>query len=146
MTQEEPALAGITPPGPSDQGHRGRLWGGRFASGPAVDMSALSRSTQFDWRLAPYDIAGSRAHARALHRAGLLTDHDLAGILSGLDALAAEVGSGTFEPLPTDEDVHGALERRLTEVVGVELVERHCPRQRDRGARELHGARLEQLS
>jgi argininosuccinate lyase len=111
----------MTPPGPSDQGHRGRLWGGRFASGPADAMSALSRSTQFDWRLAPYDIAGSRAHARALHRAGLLTDHDLAGILSGLDALAAEVGSGTFEPLPTDEDVHGALERRLTEVVGVEL-------------------------
>ena len=48
----------------------GRLWGGRFAGGPAEAMFALSKSTQFDWRLARYDLAGSRAHARALHRAG----------------------------------------------------------------------------
>ncbi|MBQ6641366.1 MAG: argininosuccinate lyase, partial [Saccharopolyspora sp.] len=48
-----------------------KLWGGRFASGPAEAMAALSLSTHFDWRLAPYDIAGSRAHARVLHRAGL---------------------------------------------------------------------------
>ena len=48
------------------------LWGGRFAGGPADALAALSKSTHFDWRLAPYDIAGSRAHARVLHRAGLL--------------------------------------------------------------------------
>jgi argininosuccinate lyase len=84
-------------------------------------MFALSRSTQFDWRLAPYDLAGSQAHARALHRAGLLTDAELAGMLDGLDRLAEEVGSGAFTPAVTDEDVHGALERRLTEMVGADL-------------------------
>jgi argininosuccinate lyase len=101
--------------------HQGRLWGGRFAQGPAEPMFALSRSTQFDWRLAPYDMAGSRAHARALHRAGLLTEEELAGMLDGLDSLDREVSSGAFTPAETDEDVHGALERRLTEIVGTEL-------------------------
>jgi argininosuccinate lyase len=101
--------------------HLGRLWGGRFDGGPAEAMSALSRSTQFDWRLAPYDIAGSRAHARALHRAGLLTDTELTGMLDGLGRLDDEVGSGAFAPAEADEDVHGALERRLIEIVGAEL-------------------------
>ena len=49
------------------------LWGGRFSSGPSAELAKLSKSTQFDWRLADDDIAGSRAHAHALHRAGLLT-------------------------------------------------------------------------
>jgi argininosuccinate lyase len=84
-------------------------------------MLALSRSTHFDWRLAPYDIAGSIAHVRALHRAELLTDDELAGMLSGLETLGAEVDSGAFQPADTDEDVHGALERRLMEIVGAEL-------------------------
>ncbi|GAA1823667.1 argininosuccinate lyase [Microlunatus capsulatus] len=101
--------------------HEGRLWGGRFAGGPAEAMFALSRSTQFDWRLAPHDLAGSRAHARALHAAGLLTDDELDGMLAGLDALGADVASGAFGPAPTDEDVHGALERGLVERVGPEL-------------------------
>ena len=101
--------------------HTGRLWGGRFADGPAEAMFALSRSTHVDWRLAPYDIAGSQAHAQALHRAGLLTDDELAGMVAGLDRLADEVTAGTLTPTPTDEDVHGALERRLTEIVGGEL-------------------------
>ena len=60
------------------------LWGGRFAGGTADAMADLSRSTHFDWRLARYDLAGSRAHARALHRAGLLTDGDLDGLLEAL--------------------------------------------------------------
>jgi argininosuccinate lyase len=84
-------------------------------------MFALSRSTHVDWRLAGYDIAGSRAHAEALHRAGLLTDDELAGMADGLDRLHKEVAAGTLTPAPTDEDVHGALERRLTEIVGAEL-------------------------
>ncbi len=100
---------------------QGRLWGGRFEGGPAEAMFALSKSTQFDWRLAPHDLAGSRAHARALHRAGLLTDADLAAMLAGLDALAADVASGAFVAADTDEDVHGALERGLVERVGAEL-------------------------
>jgi argininosuccinate lyase len=84
-------------------------------------MATLSRSTSFDWRLAPYDLAGSRAHAKALYQADLLTDDELAGMIDGLDALASEVASGAFRPAPTDEDVHGALERRLVELVGAEL-------------------------
>jgi argininosuccinate lyase len=103
------------------EAHAGRLWGGRFAGKTAPAMAALSRSTQFDWRLAPYDLAGSVAHARALHRASLLTDDELAGMLAGLETLRGEVASGAFTPGPDDEDVHGALERRLTEVVGPEL-------------------------
>ncbi|GAB2467669.1 argininosuccinate lyase [Jatrophihabitans fulvus] len=97
------------------------LWGGRFAGGPADALAALSLSTHFDWRLAQHDIAGSRAHARALHRAGLLTDDELEGMLAGLDRLAADVADGTFTPVPEDEDVHTALERGLVERVGADL-------------------------
>ncbi|MEU6646998.1 argininosuccinate lyase [Saccharomonospora sp. NPDC046836] len=97
------------------------LWGGRFASGPAEAMAALSASTHFDWRLAPYDIAGSRAHARVLHKAGLLTDAELDGMLAALDTLAADVASGAFTPTVADEDVHTALERGLLERAGAEL-------------------------
>jgi argininosuccinate lyase len=99
----------------------GGLWGGRFAGGPAAGMADLSRSTHFDWRLAAYDIAGSRAHARALHRAGLLSDADLDGLLKGLDDLDADVAAGDFRPAPDDEDVHSALERALVERLGPEL-------------------------
>jgi argininosuccinate lyase len=99
----------------------GRLWGGRFSVDPAATMFDLSRSTQFDWRLAPYDITCSMAHARALHRAALLTDNELAAMIAGLDQMAAEVVSGTFGPEATDEDLHGALERRLIEIVGADL-------------------------
>jgi argininosuccinate lyase len=98
-----------------------QLWGGRFASGPAEAMAALSASTHFDWRLAPYDIAGSRAHARVLRKAGLLTDAELAGMLEALDALARDVESGAFTPTIADEDVHTALERGLLERAGTEL-------------------------
>jgi argininosuccinate lyase len=98
-----------------------RLWGGRFTSGPAPELTRLSRSTHFDWRLAPYDLAGSRAHARVLARAGLLDEAALAAILTGLDALGEAVASGNFTPDTDDEDVHTALERGLLEIVGEEL-------------------------
>ncbi|MSY33086.1 MAG: argininosuccinate lyase, partial [Actinobacteria bacterium] len=97
------------------------LWGGRFASGPADAMFALSVSTQFDWVLARYDIAGSRAHAQGLLTAGLLTPDQCASILDALDQLEAAVASGDFVPLPTDEDVHSALERGLIELLGADL-------------------------
>ena len=54
--------------------NEGSLWGGRFADGPAPELVALSRSTHFDWVLAPYDVTASKAHAKVLHKAGLLTD------------------------------------------------------------------------
>ncbi|GGS60838.1 argininosuccinate lyase [Actinokineospora fastidiosa] len=97
------------------------LWGGRFESGPAEAMAALSASTHFDWRLARYDIAGSRAHARVLRRADLLTDAELTGMLAALDALEADVVSGAFTPTVADEDVHTALERGLIERAGPDL-------------------------
>ncbi|AIJ22775.1 argininosuccinate lyase [Amycolatopsis methanolica] len=106
----------------ADNGQPGiALWGGRFSSGPAEAMAALSASTHFDWRLAPYDIAGSRAHARVLHRAGLLTEDELTRMLAALDALATDVASGEFTPTVADEDVHTALERGLIERAGAEL-------------------------
>ncbi|WP_299576589.1 argininosuccinate lyase [uncultured Williamsia sp.] len=99
----------------------GALWGGRFAGGPADAMAALSKSTHFDWALAPYDVRASQAHARVLHRAGLLSDDDLATMLGGLESLAADVASGEFVAAESDEDVHGALERGLIERVGPEV-------------------------
>ena len=99
----------------------GGLWGGRFAGGPADALAALSKSTHFDWRLAPYDLAGSRAHARVLARAGLLADDDLKALLDGIDALEADVLSGAVGPDVADEDVHSALERILLERLGPEL-------------------------
>ncbi|GAA1809935.1 argininosuccinate lyase [Nocardioides hankookensis] len=99
----------------------GKLWGGRFAGGPSPELDALSRSTHFDWRLTPYDLAGSRAHANALHRAGLLTDADHVELLRGLDVLGQRYAAGELHPDPSDEDVHGALERLLVEEVGAEV-------------------------
>lgn len=99
----------------------GALWGGRFAGGPADAMAALSKSTHFDWLLAPFDIAASKAHARVLSRAGLLSEADLSTMLDGLERLDADVASGAFGPAESDEDVHGALERGLIERVGPEV-------------------------
>jgi argininosuccinate lyase len=95
-----------------------RLWGGRFESGPAEALERLSVSVQFDWRLAPYDLLASRAHARVLHGAGLLNDNELARLLSALDSLDYACRDGTFRPSAADEDVHTALERGLLERVG----------------------------
>ncbi|KQR52277.1 argininosuccinate lyase [Leifsonia sp. Leaf336] len=99
----------------------GKLWGARFASGPSAELAALSKSTHFDWALAAYDIAGSRAHARALAAAGYLTDDELAGMIAALDSLDADVASGAFVAAESDEDVHGALERGLIERAGADL-------------------------
>ena len=101
--------------------NEGSLWGGRFADGPAPELVALSRSTHFDWVLAPYDVTASKAHAKVLHKAGLLTDEQRDSLLVGLDSLGADIADGSFSPLLTDEDVHGALERGLIDRVGADL-------------------------
>lgn len=95
-----------------------RLWGGRFADGPSDAMAALSLSTHFDWRLAPYDIQQTRAHASVLHAAGLLSDDELSQVVSALDSLAADVAAGVVVPDASDEDVHTAVERNLIERLG----------------------------
>jgi argininosuccinate lyase len=102
-----------------DQGEG--LWGGRFSNGPSPELVALSRSTQFDWRLAEADIAGSVAHTQALYQAGLLTDSEHHDMLVALDELGEEVRTGAFVPAASDEDVHSALERRLIEIAGPAL-------------------------
>jgi argininosuccinate lyase len=96
-----------------------RLWGGRFSGGPADALSRLSMSVHFDWRLAPYDLLASRAHARVLHRAGLLDEDEQRRIIVALDELDHDARHGLFRPAPEDEDVHTALERGLLERVGV---------------------------
>ncbi len=95
-----------------------RLWGGAFTSGPSAALQALSVSVHFDWRLAPYDLRSSRAHARVLHRAGLLDAGELEQMVAALDELEADVLSGAFTPTIEDEDVHTALERGLVERLG----------------------------
>ncbi|WP_336660650.1 argininosuccinate lyase [Leucobacter sp. USHLN153] len=102
-------------------GESGALWGGRFASGPSPALAALSKSTQFDWILAPYDIRGSKAHATALAAAGYLSDDELREMHAALDELAARVADGRAQPAEEDEDVHSALERLLIEITGVQL-------------------------
>ena len=101
--------------------NEGALWGGRFSGGPSEAMFALSVSTHFDWVLAPYDVLASKAHAKVLNKAGLLSDDNLAVMLDGLDQLGRDVANGSFGPLPTDEDVHGAMERGLIDRVGPEI-------------------------
>jgi len=101
--------------------NEGSLWGGRFSSGPSPELLRLSQSTHFDWRLASYDIAGSRAHARALAKSGLLSDSELVDMLSGLDRVASAIESGALVAQESDEDVHGALENALISEVGPEL-------------------------
>jgi len=95
-----------------------KLWGGRFQGGPAEALARLSVSVHFDWRLARYDIAASRAHAKVLAAAGLLNPDELGQMLAALDDLDAAVETGTFRPTVEDEDVHTALERGLLERLG----------------------------
>lgn len=104
-----------------DGTNEGALWGARFASGPSPELAELSRSTHFDWILAPYDIAGSHAHAKALAAAGYLEPDEEQQMHAGLDAIALRVADGSLLPAPGDEDVHGALEQALIAELGPEL-------------------------
>jgi len=97
------------------------LWGGRFSGATNDAVAALSRSIHFDWRLAKYDIAGTRAHILALKAAGYLNEAEQIKIDKALIELDKRVASGMFVAKPTDEDVHSALERGLIEMVGPEL-------------------------
>lgn len=99
----------------------GALWGGRFSSGPDYTLQRLSQSTHFDWRLVPYDIDASAAHARALAAAKLLSTEDLATVLSALETMRDDFLSDRLHPRDDDEDVHGALERVLIDRVGPAL-------------------------
>jgi argininosuccinate lyase len=92
-------------------------WGGRFSSGPADLMLQFSESVSFDHRLAPFDIAGSKAHSAMLAHVGLLTAGERDAIHAGLDAILAEIQAGRFTWNPKLEDVHMNIEQALTKRV-----------------------------
>jgi len=94
------------------------LWGGRFTQAPADAVFALSRSVDFDWRLAPYDLRSSLAHLKVLRASGLLQEDVAKQIEKALRELISEVEMGNFAAIDSDEDVHSALERGLTEKIG----------------------------
>ena len=96
----------------------GTLWGGRFSETPSDALFALSRSVQFDWRLASYDLRSSLAHLGVLESSGLLPADIVSKLRAALKELQVEVKSGKFASIASDEDVHSALERGLTEKIG----------------------------
>ena len=81
-------------------------------------MARLSRSTHFDWKLAPYDLMQTKAHAQVLERAGLLSEDEGRSVVLALDTLASQVASGEYTPNEDDEDVHSAVERGLISLLG----------------------------
>ncbi len=110
---------------------RNAQWGGRFAAGPAAIMRDINASLGFDRRLWRHDIAGSRAHATMLAHVGILSELDHEAIQSGLDAIAAEIESGQFVFDPVLEDIHMAIESRLTTRIGEAGRRLHTARSRN---------------
>ena len=107
------------------------LWHGRFDGDPADELMAYTASIGFDVRLAPDDIAGSRAHVRMLGRVGLLTDSEVDEVLAALDQTEQELVAGEFDFAPGDEDIHTAIERRVTELAGPAGAKLHTGRSRN---------------
>jgi argininosuccinate lyase len=107
------------------------LWHGRFEGGPSDELLAYTVSLPFDRRLGPDDVAGSRAHVRGLRRAGVLDDGELDAVLAALDTVEHELADGTFEFVPSDEDIHTAVERRVTDLAGPAGAKLHTGRSRN---------------
>jgi argininosuccinate lyase len=107
------------------------LWGGRFERKPAELMQAINVSIGFDRRLAAQDLAGSRAHAAMLHKAGVLSSEDAAKIAEGLSAIEAEMAAGTFPFREEYEDIHMNVEARLSELIGPAAGRLHTARSRN---------------
>ncbi len=116
------------PPASRGTGH---LWHGRFADAPAEELMAFTESLSFDRRLAPDDIAGSRAHVAMLARVGILTDEEAAMVVVALDRVEHELTEGAFTFAPSDEDIHTAIERRVTELAGECGAKLHTGRSRN---------------
>ena len=121
---------GDTDPG-AGHGSGRPLWHGRFGGGPAPELLAFTVSLPFDRRLAADDLAGSRAHVRGLHRAGLLGDDELGAVLDALDVVERELTEDRFVFVATDEDIHTAVERRVTELAGAAGAKLHTGRSRN---------------
>jgi argininosuccinate lyase len=118
--------------GPSGPGRLLTLWQGRFGPrAPADELMAFTESLSFDRRLAGDDLVASRAHVRGLGRAGLLVPDEVTTVLGALDQVAAELKDGTFAFTDGDEDVHTAVERRVTELAGAAGAKLHTGRSRN---------------
>ncbi|HEY0396983.1 MAG TPA: argininosuccinate lyase, partial [Acidimicrobiia bacterium] len=116
---------------PSDP-RRGRpLWQGRFGDAPSEELLAFTESLSFDSRLAADDLVGSRAHVDMLARVGLMTEEERAVVTAALARVEAELDAGTFTFLPLDEDIHTAVERRVTELAGPAGAKLHTGRSRN---------------
>ncbi len=115
----------------ADDAARGQLWHGRFDVSPAEELVAFTGSLDYDQRLLIDDVACSKAHVRGLHRAGLLSEDELGAVLGGLDAVEMEFRSGDLAFVASDEDVHTAIERRVTELVGPAGGKLHTGRSRN---------------
>jgi len=108
------------------------LWQGRFGSGtPAEELLDYTVSLPYDKRLAVDDVTGSKAHVRGLVAAGILTDADARILLAALDRVADELAADSLEFRPGDEDVHTAVERRVTELAGEVGARLHTGRSRN---------------
>ena len=107
------------------------MWGGRFAMSPAEIMQEINVSIDFDKRLAPQDIRGSKAHAAMLADAGIITKSDAKEIAKGLDAVLAEIEAGTFKYSRSLEDVHMNVESRLKDIIGQAAGRLHTARSRN---------------
>jgi argininosuccinate lyase len=107
------------------------LWHGRFADAPAEALMAFTESLSFDRRLLVDDVAASKAHVRGLRRGGLVTEDEMAAILAALDTVEMEFRVGSLRFEPTDEDVHTAIERRVTELAGPAGGKLHTGRSRN---------------
>jgi argininosuccinate lyase len=107
------------------------LWQGRLDTDAADGLMAFTASLPFDIRLAADDVAGSKAHVRGLRRGGLVTAEEADSILEALDAVAEEMADGRFRFGPGDEDVHTAVERRVTELAGPAGAKLHTGRSRN---------------
>jgi argininosuccinate lyase len=107
------------------------LWSGRFEGGPSEELLAYTVSLPFDRRLAKVDLAGSRAHVRGLLRGGIMSDEEAEAVLEALSAVEHELASGAFEFVESDEDVHTAVERRVTELAGPAGAKLHTGRSRN---------------
>ncbi|MBN1967127.1 MAG: argininosuccinate lyase [Anaerolineae bacterium] len=107
------------------------LWGGAFKQEPDDAVRALNDSLPYDWRLYDVDITGSQAWTQALAGAGILTPEEVTTLVAGLEAVRAEFAAGSFEPGPGDEDIHTAVERRLTEIIGSTAGKLHTGRSRN---------------
>jgi argininosuccinate lyase len=110
---------------------QGKLYSGRFVEGLLPELERFSSSLALDVRLAACDVAGSIAHARGLRAAGLLDDGELRGIEAGLRRVGRELSSGEFAFRPSDEDIHTAVERRLTELFPAGGARLHAGRSRN---------------